>query len=294
MAILASLTIQNYNIGIVDTDVIQTNIRPGSIKWLGHSYKDRFFADPFLWDRDDQFYYILAEELCFFEDFGKIVLLTVDKETFSLKAKRIVIEKPFHLSWPFCVEGEDWIIPEAGRTGRCIKYRLCKETFKILEEEVLIERGLVDPVFFNHNGTDWLLASHIENPDEELFLYKKEKTGAYSLVSDKPIVQGRKYSRSAGRIFEYQGRLMRPAQDSVERYGKYTRLNTIENLSTSDYAEQIYTIFSSEDNPPYNETLHTFNYYDDIALVDGSIDVLAPRNVYYKAKRVINRRQRNL
>ncbi len=82
---------------------------------------------------------------------------------------------------------------------------------------------------------------------------------------------------------------MRPAQDSLERYGKYTRLNTIENLSVSDYAEQIYTIFSSEDNPPYNETLHTFNYYDDIALVDGSIDVLAPKNICYKLRKIISR-----
>ena len=36
-----------------------------------------------------------------FEDFGKIVLLTVDKETFSLKAKRIVIENLFTYLGPF-------------------------------------------------------------------------------------------------------------------------------------------------------------------------------------------------
>ena len=36
-------------------------------------------------------------------------------------------------------------------------------------------------------------------------------------------------------------------------------------------------------NPPYDETLHTFNVYDDVIVVDGSKDFLRfPAKIFYK------------
>ena len=71
MNILDRFRIQTYNIGIIKkpiNDVLSNGIDSNSITWLKHTYKDRFFADPFMIDETEQYYYILCEEYLFFEE----------------------------------------------------------------------------------------------------------------------------------------------------------------------------------------------------------------------------------
>lgn len=293
MNIVKRFTIQVYNIGIVSRKVLETGILEGDIKWLKHQYKDRFFADPFLWFRDEHCYYILAEEMCFFEGYGRIVLLKVSKNDFSLKSKKIIIEKPFHLSFPFCEENGDYIIPEAVGSNKCMRYKIAKDTLEILSEEMLVETGLIDPVLLDWNNEEWIFAGHKQNPSGELFIYQKEGSGRFQLISECPVLISRGGSRSAGHFFEYKGELMRPVQDCTERYGKRTRIMKVTRLDKHGYQDEEFVVLTSGANPPFNETLHTFNLYGDIALVDGSVDTFTLNNVYNKLRKLFRRIKSN-
>lgn len=290
MGFISRFTIQTYNIGIVGSKVLETGILGGDIRWLKHPYKDRFFADPFLWDRDEDYYYILVEEMCFFEEYGKITLLVVNKSDFSLKSKRTIIEKPFHLSFPFCKEKGDYIVPKASRSGKCVRYRISKDTLEIINEKTIANTGLVDPVIIqSKEGDECIHAGHLINPNGELFLYKKQENGLFELVNQHPVVIGKQISRLAGQLFEYKGCPMRPAQDCMERYGKETRIRKVVEITKRGLFDEDFIILTSKDNPPYDETMHTFNYYGDIALVDGSVDIFALSNVFHRFRKLIRR-----
>ena len=291
-AIKKRFTIQTYNIGIVDASVLDNGLLRNKIKWLKHSYKDRFFADPFLWDVDNEFYYILVEELCFFEEYGKISLLKVDKKNFSLVSKKIIIKEPYHLSFPFCIEGEEFIIPESIGGKVCKKYHVSKYHHTIVDTMVIANEGIVDPILFSNHDVNWLLGGKKNDPSGELYIFKKDIKADNYVCSDEvcnPVISDRSHARNAGRIFSFRGKLIRPAQDCTQRYGYGIKLMEINRIDNGDYEETEYLVLNGEGNPPFDETLHTFNYYNDFALVDGSKDIFAVRNVFYKAKKFVNR-----
>jgi hypothetical protein len=290
MNILNRFNIQTYNIGITNKSILDNGIMVGDITWLKHHYKDRFFADPFLLSQDNTYYYVLVEEMCFFEEYGRIVLLKIDKENFSLKEKKTVIEKPFHLSFPFCEEGGSYIVPEAATSGECIRYNIDLETFEVLSEELIVNTGLIDPVIFDWKNESYIFATHKENPSGELFLYTWDDISkTYFLATDDAVVTGRSGSRSAGRVFKYGNKLFRPTQDCTERYGRSTRVKEILYMGKTSIKERDAWIFSADDNPPFSETLHTFNVYDDIILVDGSVDIFSLWNGINRIRKLLRR-----
>ena len=57
------LTTGYWNVGVIESpieDIMKSE--SVSIRWMKHKYKDRFFADPFLFKADPDYYYIFAEE----------------------------------------------------------------------------------------------------------------------------------------------------------------------------------------------------------------------------------------
>ena len=278
-------TIQNYNIGLVGGEAVERGIAAGDIRWLRHRYRDRFFADPFLWYRDEVHYYILAEELCFFEQNGRIVLLTVDKADFSLKKREVVLEEPWHLSFPYCEENGEEMMPEAVRSGQCVRYRLSKETHQVEERSVIAQCGIIDPIELKQGEETILLGSDSEDPNGSLYTYRKNGEGLYE--KEKLLCRDKGCARNAGRLFWHKGSLMRPAQVCINRYGEATVVLRTE----PDTLEQTQVLrMDGMENPPYGETLHTFNYYGDLALVDGSRDIFALRNIRYRARKYWKRR----
>lgn len=282
-------TLQVYNIGIVSGDVLEKGIQKNSIKWLKHNYKDRFFADPFLWYQDAEFYYILVEEMCFYLEYGRIVLLKVEKNDFKLIERKIIIEEPFHMSFPYCKVGGEYIIPEASMSGKCTQYKVSIDTHKVQEKIVLADDGIIDQIFMGNDKNRIMLGGRKNAPNSELYAYRLNEYGKYVLTSDNPICCGRYNSRNAGAIFEYKGSLIRPAQDCTARYGCGTVLMNVTNLDGDSYEQDEIMRLEGWGNPPYEETLHTFNYYDEFAILDGSIDVYSFRNYIYLARKLVRR-----
>ena len=290
--------IQTYNVGIIKKPIrkiLSVGVNKGEIKWLEHNYKDRFFADPFLVDEDFNYYYILVEEYFFWEEKGKITLLTVDKKTFSLVKRKIVIEEQTHLSFPFCEFRGNTIIPESVLSGKTTEYLFDCSTHQVVGKNVILNEGLIDACFYedsDHNK--WILASSLINPKEDLYLYKLKNHQYEKLNNGKPIMSSIELTRAAGKFFSVDGQLYRPVQDSTRRYGRQTKIVKINKLEDNGIdAEEVQTI-NSFNNPPFDETLHTFNVYDDCVIVDGSKDFFRfPMKAVYKKCRWLFRRRKN-
>ena len=290
MSFLSKFKVQVYNVGFVTKAidlVLKNGIQKGDIMWLKHKYKDRFFADPFLIKEDLNHYYVLCEEYKFVERTGKISLLVVDKERFELVEKKEVIKEQYHLSFPFCEFGKNYIIPESCKGDGTYKY-IVNDNFEVVEKTKILDEGLIDAVFyFDNDGEEYILACRKNNPNSSLYIYNK-KNGQYVLDSQSPILTDIRYSRSAGKFFCFGGDVFRPVQDSTGRYGWCTRIVKINNLNSKCYSFDEIQRVSSSQNPPYNETLHTFNVYGDVIVVDGNKDLLKPFvkiDSYFKNKR---------
>ncbi len=259
-----------YNVGIIREDVNAIfGGKTYTIQWMKHSYSDRFFADPFLYRTDSQYYYILAEEFCFYENIGKISLLTVSKSDFRLEKKKVLIQEKYHLSFPYYEDG--WIYPEAYRSGGYYRYKIDGD--KIMTKEKVSESALIDPIPYADKRGNWLFAMKEKNPLSDLYLLQKNgQTTMYEEIQDKPVKQNIKYSRPAGQFFERDGVIYRPVQDSEGGYGKKVHIMRIKQVDEKGLVEEYVTTVSSTDAPPYVDGFHTFNVYNSFVIVDGYLE----------------------
>ena len=85
-----------------------------------------------------------------------------------------------------------------------------------------------------------------------------------------PIISDVRKSRSAGKIFKYNGCLYRPSQDCSKDYGYRTIFNKIMVINDRDYHE---VSFDSID-PNWMRDIkgtHTFNFSKDYTVIDAKI-----------------------
>lgn len=287
MNIIERFKVEVYNVGLVTKGidaVMNEGINKGDIIWLKHKYKDRYFADPFLLDSDDEFYYIICEEFMFFELKGKITVLTVDKKTFELKERKVVIEEPTHLSFPYCKYGEYVIIPESSKSHKCIQYTLDKKNLAVTDRKEIADVGLIDQAIVEDVEGSWMYAGELKNSSSDLYVFKKNHgDDAYKTVSDIPVLSDGKYARGAGDFFTWKGKLYRPVQDCEGRYGKQTRIMEMLKVGKDGYEAKEHIALNSFQNPPYDLTMHTFNVYDECIIVDGSNDFMKfPAKILYR------------
>lgn len=293
MRMLDKFKVLTYNIGIVYkplANLIENGLEQGDIRWLKHNESNCFFADPFLVKEENGMLYMLCEELSFWDNKGKISLIIIDKANFELHSKKVLIEEPWHLSFPYLIQGE-YILPESHKGGKAYLYHLNTAKWEIDEKrEICDECGFVDPIVFKIGNDNQILLS-TDNLSERLYSFCLGQDGKYHKTQEKAVLVDKARSRSAGCPFTYNGHLLRPVQDCVERYGRQTRIVKIKKMSPSEYESEDIAVITGDKNPPYNETLHTFNVYDNYVIVDGSKDIIRfPIKILFKFSNAIKRR----
>ena len=86
---------------------------------------DKFFADPFFVTSADENLKIIFEDYPFDDDYGKIALMTVDKD-FRPIGQKLLLDTGSHLSYPFVFyeNNKIYIFPEAARSSKltCYEY----------------------------------------------------------------------------------------------------------------------------------------------------------------------------
>ena len=238
--------------------------------------KDRYWGDPFVVAKDDRFY-VFIEEKIYAAGLGRIACLTLNREG-RLLSNQVVLERPYHLSYPFIFEqdGETFMVPEtAGHRSielyRCVQFPGRWEFVKTLMTDIYA----VDATLFYYGNKVWLFANVKEQGGSSLdalhlyFAPQGPLTDQWTPHPCNPIVKDIRSARPAGRIFMQDGKLVRPSQDSSRRYGYALRFNRIIKLDEKEYAEKAESTFK----PAGGRMLatHTFNQAGGLTVVDAII-----------------------
>jgi hypothetical protein len=239
------------------------------------SPEDRFYADPFLFERD-------GKTFLFFEDFryaeGRAVIccceLSGDGQPGPVTE---VLRRPYHLSYPFVFEdnGEIYMLPET-RSNRTVEiYRATHFPHTWVADTVLMhDVQIVDSTLHKSNGKYWLFASdsdgRFSNCDELSLFFADALRGPWHPHPANPLLSDVRRARPAGKLFLHNGRLIRPAQDCGKAYGYALVFAEIVTLTETAYEERIVSRLNPETIPHCTAT-HTYNRTARFEVVDRNL-----------------------
>lgn len=205
---------------------------------------DRLWADPFPAVRDGRSW-LFVEELFYANGRGRIVALEVDGD--QVLDHRIVLESPFHLSYPFLFEykGELYMIPESNE-NHSVELWHCTGFPDQWERvhEILSKVRAVDTTLLQH-GDRWYLFTTLarnESMDRstELHIYHADSplSRSWTPHAANPVLVDCRAARMAGGFLTGRdGSLIRCAQFRGARYGQAIALRRVELLTPDEYAE---------------------------------------------------------
>lgn len=198
-----------------------------------------FVADPFLFIEDGQ--YTLFFEILNKEDNQGDLAYAESNDGKNWEYKGLVLDEPFHLSYPYVFKWKEeyYMIPESSEdlSVRLYKASLFPHKWEYIGN-LLSGYPYIDPSIFYYNNMWWMFVSS-ENGVLNLY-YSDTLTENWQPHPENPIVRNnKKISRSAGRIFSYEDRLYRVAQDGDGGYGLQVFAVEITELSIDSYEEKL-------------------------------------------------------
>ena len=260
-----------WNIGFIEDGLAATLVNPHpKIHWVKKTFKDRWFADPFIFDVTEREIIILAEEFCYNVGRGRIARVAIDRSTYKEKSFEIVLDLPTHLSFPFIIRQNDkvYLMPENSASGFSTVYEYDDATRKATPLHHLAEEPFTDATIFDMDGKSYLLTT--KSPDSnsssvQIYSFDRDslKVGERLSSVEFPIACG----RNAGGVFAVGGNLYRPAQDCTKCYGHGVILQKMamqDNVWSFRNVNGIYP-----DTFRYNQGVHTFNNFKGLIVVDA-------------------------
>jgi hypothetical protein len=237
--------------------------------------KNKFWADTFAYTHNGK-HFIFFEEYVYKKKKAHISVIELDK-TGKISGAKVVIDKPYHLSYPFVFKWQDeiYMIPESNR-NRTIELYKCKSFPYEWEFQMNLMENVhaVDTTIHFAEDKVWLFANMRETNGasawDELFLFYANTllTTNWRPHPRNPIISDVRLARPAGNIFSHEGKLYRPSQDCSCTYGYATNINEIIILNEKEYCEKKVTAIS----PDWNKKVvaaHTFSFDGELSVIDA-------------------------
>jgi hypothetical protein len=255
---------QHWTLGFIEQplkDIVEG--KPFEIQYVKGMPRDRWFADPFILDHDDNTISVLAEEFSYSIRRGRIALLTFDRHTYSLQNYKIILDLSTHLSFPFIQRknGKVYINPENSASGSWNRYEYNPVTNQCLKVKTIMEKPLTDAIVTDLLDKEYIFSTQLPDPNGD--------TLSMFCMGDavqQEHVFSSKVARNAGEWFCVDGKVYRPAQDCSHGYGCAV---IIQEVTKSDDALMFTDIRRIESTHPHFTTgCHTFNHHEGLSVVD--------------------------
>lgn len=185
---------------------------------------------------------------------------------------RVIIREKHHLSYPFLFEwnNEIYMIPESYVANEITLYKAVNfpdkwERVRAVCEDICT----VDSTLFHQNGRLWMLSQ--KQPEGSLLMYpmKEDYTVSGSPVIAQTIPE---QNRPAGKLFHFNDKLIRPAQDCSDGYGCALNFYEVDAVSDIEYREhlirKIYPKEITSDHSPFPDGMHTYNFNEYYEVID--------------------------
>jgi hypothetical protein len=206
------------------------------------SLRANYWADPCIVDAN-------GRTLLFVEEMWpdhKGVIAVVDLDGNRAVRLGTALDETVHVSYPQVFRADDawYMTVESSQAKRVSLYRAT--SFPLEWERVcdlVSGRVCADPTLHRHRDGRWYLFTTVsENGNgtwDELFLFLADRlTGPYVPHPANPVVSDVRRARPGGRLFERNGKLIRPAQDCAANYGSALAFNEVLSLSPTHYDER--------------------------------------------------------
>jgi len=207
---------------------------------------------------------------------GHISLITLEKDgTYSDAVP--IIKQPYHMSYPSVFKHEKtyYMIPETSENKSVELYVATDfpHTWEF-KQHLMNDIHAVDTTLFYKDGLWWMFTSVTDfeggwdNGSFSLFFSDDLFSSSWKEHPQNPISMNPNHSRMAGNVFEKDGKIYRPSQNSSKRYGYGFNLSEITKLSPTHYEEKIVR----EVVPDWDKNIlgvHTLNFSKDFTIIDG-------------------------
>ncbi len=265
-----------WAVGLIKLDPVQIvdGVLPQPVQWLAPRF-GQYIADPFIYTHNDRDY-LLYERFTYSNGIGKIAIAELMEDhsgQYQLHNEQLIIDEPFHQSYPFVFSFQDdiYCMPEQSESNSLRLYRAIDFPSTWVFETILIDDfHVVDPTLVNHNNCWWLFATKGGGQEnEELYIwYSQELHGPWLPHSQNPVKIGLGKTRPAGPVFKVEDQLYRPVQAFHTRYGQGLLIEKILELSPVMYREE--TVAHIQPFAQYSQGLHHLCIGKNLTVVDGS------------------------
>lgn len=227
--------------------------------------KDKYYADPQLFKFGSKTY-IFFEEYDYIK--GVISCISVDDDMNISKPIK-VLEQPYHLSFPYIFsDGQKiFMVPETSKNGTIELYISDRFPLKWTKyHTILTGVWASDTVIFELNGIWWLFTT-IRDSHNFTIMY------SFDLLSKQWLHHNfnntdKLHGRMAGAVFRHNGKLIRPVQCCIPKYGYCVIFYEITTLSRTNYVEKEVGRFF----PNWEDGIigtHTFSVSENLIVFDG-------------------------
>lgn len=203
---------------------------------------DRFYADPMLFS-DNGVDHLFFEDAAIASGIGSISWCAIGADGVPSPA-RVVLERPYHLSYPFVFRFRDriYMIPETSENRTIELYRAAPFPLHWQLEKVLFHDVVAaDSTLLEHGGRLWLFVAMSSGGgpvQDELFLFHADSPlGDWIPHPRNPIVSDVRRARPAGPLFREDGVLYRLGQDCDASYGSAFQVCRVDVLDETEYHE---------------------------------------------------------
>jgi hypothetical protein len=226
---------------------------------------DRAWADPFLWKQGNDFY-IFCEEWIYGTPHAHIAVMQVSADGLPLSPTRPVLQLDYHLSYPFLVEhdGVLYMLPEAGQ-GRSMDVYQCEDFPGRWGKHATLMQNVqyVDATLFERECRWWMFVAFkrgLLSFNRDLFVFSAETpfSTKWKAHPANPVVRELASARPAGRTFNLDGKLYRPSQNCLVRYGYSLNVNEVIVLDPQSYQERLVT----EVKPDWGQGIRANHHID--------------------------------
>jgi hypothetical protein len=200
----------------------------------------KFVADPFL-VQESSTWYLFFEVYNTETEQGDIAVAT-SKNTRKWKYERVVLDEPFHLSYPyvFSWQNEYYLIPESYESNSIRLYKAVDFPSQWAFLGSLIEgKDFVDPSIVKFNEKWWIFVSSVSESDALRLYYADNLMGPWHEHPMSPVVtKDKNIARPGGRVLNDDGRLIRYEQDLDQAWGHRVWAFEVTELTTTGYQEE--------------------------------------------------------
>jgi hypothetical protein len=232
----------------------------------------RYFADPFIFWKDGVAH-VFCEEFPYATGKGVISAFAIGPDG-TVSEPRVVLERPYHLSYPmvFEREGRIFMIPESF-ANRAVEIYAAKEFPHRWEYEATLIDGISasDATLTERDGRLWLFATVNDEGastwDSLGLFHAAQLFGPWTAHAANPVLIDVTSARPAGMMAERDGILLRPAQDCTGGYGSALTLCRVDRLDAEHFQQTV--LKNIKPDPRWRATgTHTLNAARGIEVID--------------------------